>query len=125
MIFRKAGLQVTGDQLFFWVDESNTSRYTYSMKTEIAEVLVEWDENKNKINIQKHGISFETAALVFADEERIEYYDEIHSVNEDRYIVLGCVQGILYVVYTMRGEAARLISARMANAIERRIYYGE
>ena len=125
MIFRKAGLQVTGDQLFFWVDESNTSRYTYSMKTEIAEVLVEWDENKNKINIQKHGISFETAALVFADEERIEYYDEIHSVNEDRYIVLGCVQGVLYVVYTMRGEAARLISARMANAIERRIYYGE
>ena len=125
MIFRKAGLQVTGDQLFFWVDESNTSRYTYSMKTEIAEVLVEWDENKNKINIQKQGISFETAALVFADEERIEYYDEIHSVNEDRYIVLGCVQGILYVVYTMRGEAARLISARMANAIERRIYYGE
>ena len=125
MIFRKAGLQVTGDQLFFWVDESNTSRYTYSMKTEIAEVLVEWDDNKNKINIQKHGISFETAALVFADEERIEYYDEIHSVNEDRYIVLGCVQGVLYVVYTMRGEAARLISARMANAIERRIYYGE
>ena len=125
MIFRKAGLQVTGDQLFFWVDESNTSRYTYSMKTEIAEVLVEWDENKNKINIQKHGISFETAALVFADEERIEYYDEIHSVNEDRYIVLGCVQGILYVVYTMRGEAVRLISARLANAIERRIYYGE
>ena len=95
------------------------------MKTEIAEVLVEWDDNKNRINIQKHGISFETAALVFADEERIEYYDEIHSVKEDRYVVLGCVQGILYVVYTMRGEAARLISARMANAIERRIYYGE
>lgn len=95
------------------------------MKTEINEVLVEWDENKNRLNIQKHGISFETAALVFADEERIEYYDEAHSVNEDRFVVLGCVQGILYVVYTMREEAARLISARMANAIERRIYYGE
>ena len=95
------------------------------MRTVIDEVLVEWDDNKNKINIQKHGISFETAALVFADEGRIAYYDEIRSVKEDRYIVLGCVQGILYVVYTMRGEAARLISARMANAIERRIYYGE
>jgi len=95
------------------------------MRKEISEVLVEWDDNKNRINIQKHGISFETAALVFADEKRIEYYDEIHSVNEDRYVVLGCVQGILYVVYTMCGKAVSLISARMANAIERRIYYGE
>lgn len=86
------------------------------MKTIISETLVEWDDNKNKINIKKHGISFETAALVFADEERIEYLDKIHSIEEDRYIVLGCVQGILYVVYTMRGEAARIISARMATA---------
>ena len=113
------------DQLFYYFDRSNTLCYTLIMRKEISEVLVEWDDNKNRINIQKHGISFETAALVFADEERIEYYDEIHSVNEDRYVVLGCVQGILYVVYTMRGEAARLISARMANSIERRIYYGE
>ena len=95
------------------------------MKTTIAETLVEWDDNKNRINIQKHHISFSTAALVFADEERIEYYDELHSGDEDRYIVLGCVQGILYVVYTMRGEAARIISARMATSAERRIYYGE
>lgn len=95
------------------------------MKTEIAETIVEWDDHKNQINIQKHGISFETAAMVFADEERIEYYDEIHSLDEDRYVVLGCVHGILFVVYTMRGEAARLISARMANSTERRIYYGE
>ncbi len=95
------------------------------MKKSIGETLVEWDDNKNKINIRKHGISFETAALVFADEERIEYYDKLHSLDEDRYVVLGCVQGILYVVYTMRGEAARLISARMATATERKIYYGE
>ena len=95
------------------------------MKTEIAAILVEWDDNKNRINIQKHGISFETAALVFADEERIEYYDKLHSLDEDRYVVLGCVQGILYVVYTMRDEAARLISARMATPTERKIYYGE
>ena len=95
------------------------------MKTTIAETLVEWDDNKNRINIRKHGISFETAALVFADEERIEYYDMLHSQDEDRYVVLGCVQGILYVVYTMRDEAARLISARMATPTERKIYYGE
>ncbi|MBR1635128.1 MAG: BrnT family toxin [Lachnospiraceae bacterium] len=95
------------------------------MKTNISDVLVEWDDNKNRVNIKKHGISFETAALVFADDERIEYYDKLHSQDEDRYVVLGCVQGILYVVYTMRGEAARLISARMANQTERKIYYGE
>ena len=41
------------------------------MKSEIAGTLVEWDENKNQLNIRKHGISFQTAALVFADEERI------------------------------------------------------
>ncbi len=95
------------------------------MKEFIGETIVEWDENKNQINIQKHGISFDTAALVFADDERIAYYDKLHSIDEDRYVVLGCVHGVLYVVYTMRGDAARLISARMATSTERKIYYGE
>lgn len=95
------------------------------MRKIIDETLVEWDDNKNHINIRKHGISFETAALVFADVERIKYYDKLHGQDEDRFIVLGCVQGILYVVYTMREEAARIISARMATSRERRIYYGE
>ena len=89
-----------------FIDICNTFRYTPCMKTTIAETIVEWDDNKNQINIRKHGISFETAALVFADEDRIEYYDKLHSQDEDRYVVLGCVQGILYVVYTMRDEAA-------------------
>lgn len=95
------------------------------MKTVIVETIVEWDDNKNQANIKKHGISFETAALVFADEERIEYYDKLHSIEEDRYVVLGCVQGILYVVYTMREDAARIISARIATPTEKKIYYGE
>jgi len=86
------------------------------MKSEIAGTLVEWDETKNQQNIKKHGISFQTAALVFADEERIEYLDKLHSQDEERYVILGCVQGILYVVYTMRDEYARLISARMATS---------
>jgi uncharacterized DUF497 family protein len=63
--------------------------------------------------------------LVFADEDRIEFFDALHSQDEDRYIVLGCVHGILYVVYTMRDEAARIISARMATPTERRVYYGK
>ena len=92
------------------------------MSTIIGGTLVEWDYNKNLINIKKNGISFEVAALVFADKQRIELYDDEHSQDEERYIVLGRVHGILYVVYTMRGEAARIISARMATKTERRIY---
>ena len=95
------------------------------MKSEIAGTLVEWDENKNQLNIRKHGISFQTATLVFADDERIEYLDKLHSQDEERYVVLGCVQGVLYVVYTMRNDYARIISARVATSYERKIYYGE
>ena len=95
------------------------------MKSEIAGTLVEWDENKNQLNIRKHGISFQTATLVFADDERIEYLDKLHSQDDERYVVLGCVQGVLYVVYTMRNDYARIISARVATSYERKIYYGE
>ena len=77
------------------IDKSNTSGYTSRKKTMIADTLVEWDENKNQQNIHKHGISFQTAALVFADEERIEYLDKLHSQDEDRYVVLGCVRRIV------------------------------
>ena len=115
----------TANIFLYCIDKSNTFSYTIRANTNILGIAVEWDDNKNSINKKKHGISFETAALVFADEERIEYYDKLHSLDEDRYVVIGCVQGVLYVVYTMRGEAARIISARMATNIERKIYYGE
>ena len=84
----------------------------------------EWDEEKEKLNIKKHGISFSTAALVFDDEDRIEIYDAIHSLEEDRYITIGSVGKILFVVYTNRDSSIRLISARLANERERRLYYG-
>ena len=103
--------------------KSNTLRYTYLVRAEIAGTLVEWDETKNQRNIKKHGISFQTAALVFADEERIEYFDKLHSQDEERYVILGCVQGILYVVYTMRNECTRLISVCMATPFERNILW--
>ena len=84
----------------------------------------EWDEEKNKINIQKHGIAFETAAKVFADTNRIEIYDEAHSIDEDRYITIGLAGDILFVVYTERCSGIRMISARLASARERNLYYG-
>lgn len=83
----------------------------------------EWDENKNQLNIKKHGIDFETAILVFNDLQRIEIYDMEHSINEDRYNTIGMVNDVLFVVYTKRKENIRLISARLATDIERSIYY--
>ena len=70
------------------------------MKTVIANQNVEWDDKKAAINRQKHGIEFEDAALVFADENRVERYDEKHSQDEDRWQVIGMVNDVLFVVYT-------------------------
>lgn len=86
-------------------------------------LAVEWDSDKNEINIKKHGISFETAALVFADEFYLELYDEEHSVDEDRYIAIGMVEDVLFVVHTMRDENIRIISARLATKLERGFYH--
>lgn len=90
-------------------------------------MVFEWDEEKNKTNLKKHGIDFETAAFVFCDNDRLEYYDEEHSTLEDRFITIGEIKEVLIVlvvVYTERKEAIRIISARKANNRERREYYG-
>lgn len=84
--------------------------------------LVEWDDKKAAINEQKHNVYFEDAAMVFADENRIERHDNKHSQDEDRWQVIGMVEDILFVVYTERGEAARIIMAREASPKERREY---
>ena len=86
---------------------------------------VEWDESKDLVNRKKHGISFDTASLVFADPDRITIYDSVHSNGEDRYITIGRVGRILFVVFTERGDVARLISARLATKEERKVYYGK
>lgn len=49
----------------------------------------EYDDEKNRINILKHGISFRSAARVFFDYDRIELYDEENSIEEDRYDTIG------------------------------------
>ncbi len=84
---------------------------------------IEWDANKERLNIHKHGISFSLASKVFADDDRITYYDACHSTEEDRYIVLGDIGRIIFVVFTYRNGNIRIISARLATARERSIYY--
>ncbi len=88
-------------------------------------MIFEWDEEKNAINKQKHKISFETAAHVFDDPEYIEMYDFEHSVDEDRFIAIGMVGDIIFVVFTERRDKIRLISARLATDAERRLYYDQ
>ena len=85
----------------------------------------EWDEEKNRINKEKHdGIGFELAIRIFLDDQRLEFYDEAHSsVDEARWNTIGMVGKVLFVVYTERSETIRIISARRATREEERKYY--
>ena len=84
----------------------------------------EWDVDKNKANIKKHGISFELAAKVFLDSKRIERYDAEHSsIEEQRYKTIGMVNKVVTVIYTERKTAIRIISARLAEQEEIDEYY--
>ncbi len=87
--------------------------------------LVEWDDEKEAVNIRKHKLGFDEAMRVFDDRNRKEFYDHLHSQEEDRFFTIGMVRDILFVVYTERREAIRIISARKANEKEVRLYYDD
>jgi len=84
----------------------------------------EWDENKAKVNLAKHGVSFDEAQTVFADPFYVDFYDPDHSEAEDRYIIIGQSQRprLLVVSYTERKQWTRLISAREATRREKEAY---
>lgn len=89
-------------------------------------MIFEWDENKNKLNKKKHGISFEVAVRVFLDDRRIEKIDFAHSTaEEERLNIIGRVEDliILFVVTTERSGKIRIISARRAEKKEEDEYY--
>ena len=92
---------------------------------EVGEYVVEWDDNKAEINYKKHGIRFRVAARVFLDDNRIEFLDEAHSDDEERWKVIGRVRDVLAVIYTERNEKLRIISARFATNEEEDEYYGQ
>ncbi len=62
------------------------------METTINNIVFEWDDEKNRINKRKHNVDFNDAAKVFGDENRIEWLDEEHSDEENRYITIGRVK---------------------------------
>ncbi len=84
----------------------------------------EWDEQKARTNLAKHGVSFEEASTVFGDPLSLTIPDPAHSQTEDRYIILGHShrQRLLVVVHTERDDNIRLISARPATRRERKSY---
>ena len=89
------------------------------------EYLFEWDENKNKINIIKHGVSFDEAQTVFDDPNGLYIPDEEHSSDEDRFKLIGYSEKyrILFVCYCYRNvDRIRLISARRATRSEKSLY---
>lgn len=84
----------------------------------------EWDEAKAAENCARHGISFETAIRAFDDAFAIERLDDREDYGEERYSILGMVDGrLLYVAYTVREGITRIISARGADPYERRQYH--
>ena len=84
-----------------------------------------WDEKKAASNLLKHGIEFGFATRVFKDPNQFEWPDDRVEYGEERFNVVGLVDGSdILVTYTMRGDDIRILSARMANRYEREDYWG-
>jgi len=84
----------------------------------------EWDSIKAAANLRDHGVSFEEAATVFADPLAMLMADPDHSVDEERYVLLGesTERNLLVIAFADRPPRTRLISARQATPHERRQY---
>lgn len=84
----------------------------------------DWDTNKARENLRKHGVSFHEAAQVLGDPLAVTYYDPDHSLAEHRYITIGASLAgrVLMVAHTDRGEIVRIISTRKATRQERNTY---
>ncbi len=93
----------------------------------MTRITFEWDEKKNQTNQKRHGVSFEEAQSVFFDDNAVQFWDEEHSEQEDRFLMLGMSYNlrILLVVHCYREDESiiRIISARKATKQERKQYY--
>jgi len=98
--------------------------YTYN----VCMIRFEWSPAKSNSNLKKHGVSFEEAQSVFYDEYARQFFDDEHSGDEERFIMLGTSNRsrILVVCHCERAsdDVIRIISARKATRIERKYYEG-
>ena len=83
-------------------------------------IAFEWDIDKARANVGKHGVTFEEARSCFYDPRQIVFYDPDHSNDEDRELLIAhSNQGrVLLVSYTIRTDVVRIISARKATNSE-------
>ena len=88
----------------------------------------EWDDAKALANLKKHRVSFDEAKSVFFDEFGVQFFDEDHSSDEERFLMLGLSSGarLLLMCHCERGQGAviRIISARRATKSESAFYQG-
>ena len=91
-------------------------------------IKFEWDPSKAAANLKKHQVSFEEAKSVFYDEFAVQFFDEDHSSDEERFLMLGMSSGakLLIVCHCERehSEIIRIISARKATKRESAFYRG-
>lgn len=87
-------------------------------------LLFEWDEEKSRKNLRKHGVSFDEASTIFGDPLSVTIDDPRHSIRESRWVTLGhsAKHRLLAVVHTNRGGRIRINSARVATRYERKTY---
>jgi uncharacterized DUF497 family protein len=95
-------------------------------KPDDPELRFEWNPAKAVANARKHGVTFEDACEVFADERAVLREDDIHSIDEPRFVLLGlgATLRLLVVVhcYRARDHCVRIISARRATTFEASFY---
>lgn len=93
----------------------------------MKKLIFEWDDTKNGTNQTKHGVSFEEAQTVFYDESAIRFDDPDHSIDEERFLLLGFSQKlkVLVVCHCYRSDEStiRIISARKAAKKEQNVYF--
>ena len=91
-------------------------------------IKFEWDLPKATANLKKHQVSFDEAKSVFYDEFAVQFFDEEHSSNEERFLMLGISSNarLLLICHCERehGEVIRIISARKATKRESAFYQG-
>ncbi|MDJ0662332.1 MAG: BrnT family toxin [Crocosphaera sp.] len=94
----------------------------------MSPLFFEWDDKKNQINKNKHGVSFEEAKSVFYDDHALQFWDEDNSLAQERFLLLGrsSKMRILLIVHCFREQESiiRIISARKATQKESKQYRG-
>ncbi len=84
--------------------------------------MYEWDEEKNRINLEKHRLSFKDAELVFSS-PCVTFDDDRFDYDEERFLTLGLLQSrVVLIAYTWREDAIHIISMRKATRHEQQIY---